>query len=114
MISIVFFSFGLLFTAPLNNRGVFAEEIHLLGGVVQEEDSRDRSYSWAVKYLHDLNEHWAVSFSWLNEGHFEHHHRGRNRPLPILRHAVGQRRGLLCGFPRLGCDCQPVRHLAFG
>lgn len=99
MISIVVFSFGLLFTAPLNNRGVFAEEIHLLGGVVQEEDSRDRSYSWAVKYLHDLNEHWAVSFSWLNEGHFEHHHRdGHTLQLWARTKPLGERVVLVAGI----------------
>lgn len=61
--------------APGNGGEGFAQEIQLLGGVVQERDSRDRSYSWAVQYFHDLNEHWGVSLSWLNEGHFEHHHR---------------------------------------
>lgn len=25
--------------------------------------------------MHELNEHWAVTFSWVNEGHFEDHHR---------------------------------------
>lgn len=73
--AIVFFALALLFIPPIGNHEIIAQEIHFLGGVVQERDSRDRSYSWAVQYLHDLNEHWAVSLSWLNEGHFEHHHR---------------------------------------
>ena len=73
--AIVFFVLALLFIPAMGNHTIFAQELHLLGGVVQERDSRDRSYSWAVRYLHGLNEHWAVSFSWLNEGHFEHHHR---------------------------------------
>jgi hypothetical protein len=64
------FLFPVLF-AP----GAAAQEIHLFGGAVQERASRDRSYSWAVQYLEGLGENWAVSFSWLNEGHFEHHHR---------------------------------------
>ena len=72
---ISFFAFGLLFTAGWNDREVLAQEIRILGGVVQERDSRDRSYSWEVQYMQGLNEHWAVSFSWLNEGHFEDHHR---------------------------------------
>jgi hypothetical protein len=72
---ISFFAFGLLFTAGWNDQEVLAQEIHLLGGIVQERDSRDRSSSWAVQYLHNLNEHWGVSLMWLNEGHFEHHHR---------------------------------------
>jgi len=75
MPAIVFFVLALLFMPPFGNREGIAQEIHLLGGVVQERDSGDHSYAWAVQYLHGLNEHWAVSFSWLNEGHFEHHHR---------------------------------------
>ncbi len=99
MLAILFFAFGLLFTAPLNDRGVFAQEIHLLGGVVQERDSRDRSYSWAVQYLHDLNEHWAVSLSWLNEGHFEHHHRdGHTLQLWTRTKALGERVVLAAGI----------------
>lgn len=111
MISIVFFSFGLLFTAPFNNRGVFAEEIHLLGGVVQERASRDQSYSWAVKYLHDLTEHWAVSFLWLNEGHFEHHHRdGHILQLWVRTKPLRERVVLAAGIgPYLYYDTQLAR-----
>ena len=74
-LAIVFSVLALLFMPPFGNREGIAQEIHLLGGIVQERDSGDHSYAWAVQYLHGLNEHWAVSFSWLNEGHFEHHRR---------------------------------------
>jgi hypothetical protein len=73
---VVRFVFMLLLTTPaLCNDKVIAQEIHLLGGIIQERGSRDRSYSWIVQYSQDLGEDWAVSFSWLNEGHFAHHHR---------------------------------------
>jgi hypothetical protein len=99
MLAILFFVFGLLFTAPLNDRGVFAQEIHLLGGVVQDRDSRDRSYSWEVQYMQGLNEHWAVSLSWLNEGHFEHHHRdGHTLQLWARTKALGERVVLAAGI----------------
>ena len=70
MSAIVCFVLVFLFIAPLGHGEVLSQEIHFLGGIVQKRESRDRSYSWAVQYLHDLNEHWAVSLSWLNEGHF--------------------------------------------
>lgn len=88
-ILITSFFAGLLFLALLSNQNVLAEEVSFLGGSVHERDSRESTYSWDVQYLHDLNEHWAVTFSWLNEGHFENHHRdgqtlqlwGRIKPL---------------------------------
>lgn len=99
VLAILFFAFGLLFTAPFNDRGVFAQEIHLLGGIVQERDYRDRSYSWAVQYLHPLNEHWAASFSWLNEGHFEDHHRdGHILQLWARTKPIGERVVLAAGI----------------
>lgn len=92
ILAISFFAFALLFTAPWNDHEVLAQEIRILGGIVQEDDSRDRSYSWAIQYLHDLNEHWAVSFSWLNEGHFEHHRRdGHTLQLWARTKPIGKR-----------------------
>jgi hypothetical protein len=52
-----------------------AQEIHLYGGAIWERDERDTSYVWTLEYKYDLAKHWTVSFSWLNEGHFDHHHR---------------------------------------
>ena len=75
MRAIIIFALALLSVLSGGNQEIIAEEIHFLSGIIQEDDSRDRSTAWAIQYLHDLNEHWAVSFSWLNEGHFEDHHR---------------------------------------
>jgi hypothetical protein len=74
-ILVLSFFVSCLFVVPLHDRDALAEEISFLGGGIQERDSHDLSYSWAAQYLHDLNEHWAVTFSWLNEGHFDDHHR---------------------------------------
>ena len=98
ILAISFFAFALLFTAPWNDHEVLAQEIRILGGIVQEDDSRDRSYSWAIQYLHNLNEHWAVSFSWLNEGHFEHHRRdGHTLQLWARTKPIGKRLVLAAG-----------------
>jgi hypothetical protein len=49
--------------------------------------------------LHDLNEHWAVSFSWLNEGHFEHHRRdGHTLQLWARTKPLGERVVLAAGI----------------
>jgi len=99
LLAIVFSVLALLFIPIMENHEIFAQELHLLGGVVQENDSRDRSYSWAVKYLHGLNEHWAVSLSWLNEGHFEHHHRdGHVLQLWVRTRSLGERVVLAAGI----------------
>lgn len=99
MPAILFFVLALLIIPPFGNHEIIAQEIHFLGGIVQERDSRDRSYSWAIQYLYDLNEHWAVSFSWLNEGHFEHHHRdGHTLQLWARTKPIGERLVLAAGI----------------
>lgn len=55
--AILFLVLDLLFIPPIGNHEIIAQEIRFLGGIVQEDDSRDRSYSWAVQYLHGLNEY---------------------------------------------------------
>jgi hypothetical protein len=52
-----------------------AQELSLIGGKIQNNDNHDKSYTWAVEYLHALDENAAVSFSYLNEGHFPDNHR---------------------------------------
>jgi len=52
----------------------FAQDLSLLFGRLTAE-SAEESYSWQGEYRHRLGEHAAVSFSWLNEGHIEDHHR---------------------------------------
>ena len=52
-----------------------AEEIGLLAGYLLEADINQETYSWDLEYVHALGEHGAVSFAWLNEGHFDNDHR---------------------------------------
>ncbi len=74
-----------------------AQEVRFLNGVIRENDSRDRSYTLSMTYLQGLGENTAVSFSWLNEGHFQHHHRdghsiqvwARTKPQKRLVFAAG-------------------------
>ena len=111
MPAILFFVLALLFMPPLGNHESIAQEIRILGGIVQEDDSRDRSYSWAIQYLHGLNENWAVSFSWLNEGHFEHHRRdGHTLQLWARTKPIGKRLVLAAGVgPYRYYDTQSAR-----
>lgn len=71
----LFFLKVLLFLLFLVHQESIAQDIRFSGGAIQEDDSRQQSYTWSLQYFHDLNERWSVSFSWLNEGHFEHNHR---------------------------------------
>ena len=52
-----------------------AQEIGLLAGYLLEHDIEQETYSWDLEYVHALGEHGAVSIAWLNEGHFDNHHR---------------------------------------
>jgi hypothetical protein len=54
---------------------VAAQELYLLGGVMQHLDHNDRSFSWQLDYRERLGEHIAASISYLNEGHVPEHHR---------------------------------------
>lgn len=52
-----------------------AQEFGLLAGTIKRSGTDEDAYSWAMEYQHALGEHTAVSFSWLNEGHFQNNHR---------------------------------------
>ncbi|AZN36084.1 hypothetical protein [Iodobacter ciconiae] len=52
-----------------------ADNLSLLAGGMSSAQSDQTSYAWALSYMHDLNEDLAVSFSWVNEGHVDDHHR---------------------------------------
>jgi hypothetical protein len=52
-----------------------AQEFSVFGGATRQSGPGDRSYGWALDYRHGLGEHAAWTLSWLNEGHFEGHHR---------------------------------------
>jgi hypothetical protein len=52
-----------------------ADSVSVLAGAMNSTKQEQSSYAWTLSYLHDLNENMAVSFSWLNEGHVDNHHR---------------------------------------
>lgn len=52
-----------------------ARELYLLAGAVQATDTKDVSYSWQLEYRQNLLDHLAAGVSYLNEGHFDGHHR---------------------------------------
>lgn len=52
-----------------------AQELHLYGGAIRQSDAGSHSNTWVLEYKQELAKNWVASFSWLNEGHFEHHHR---------------------------------------
>lgn len=54
---------------------VGAQEFYLLGGVMEEPDTGNSSYSWQLEYRQGLGEHFAASLSYLNEGHILKHRR---------------------------------------
>ncbi len=52
-----------------------AQEFHALGGVQRYLDVHATNYAWQIEYLQPIKDHFAWSFSYLNEGHNEWHHR---------------------------------------
>jgi hypothetical protein len=56
----------------------FAGEISLLGGYGFTDKPLERTYAWQVQYMQGLNENLAYSLSYLNQGHFNGHHRDGN------------------------------------
>jgi len=52
-----------------------AQEIGFLAGYLLEHNLEQETYSWDVEYQHALGEHGAISFAWINEGHFDNDHR---------------------------------------
>jgi hypothetical protein len=57
---------------PLSVR---AEEVYALGGMRQNSNTDDTTYTWQIEYLQRFDEHFGWSFSYLNEGHVPNHHR---------------------------------------
>ncbi len=45
------------------------------GGLVNRNDDGEKSYSWLVSYSQTIDERFAWSISWLNEGHLDNHRR---------------------------------------
>jgi hypothetical protein len=52
-----------------------AQEVSALAGVSRANGPSETSYSWGFTYLQALDDHNALAYSWLNEGHFPGHHR---------------------------------------
>ncbi|MFK0378904.1 hypothetical protein [Pandoraea sp. NPDC090278] len=45
------------------------------GGMNARNDDNAHTYAWGFDYRQALSEHFATSFTWLNEGHVPDHHR---------------------------------------
>jgi hypothetical protein len=52
-----------------------AQEVSVYGGIGRLDRASESTYSWGFTYLQALDEHNALSYSWLNEGHYTDHHR---------------------------------------
>jgi hypothetical protein len=62
---LAFFCALLTYCTPL-----YAQELHLLGGILSDGINHDQSYSWSLEYMQSIKERLAFSVSWVNEGHF--------------------------------------------
>jgi hypothetical protein len=85
----------LLFTANQAN----AQEIFAFGGVMRDNDTHERSYSWQLDYREGLGEHFACSIAYLNEGHVSAHHRdGHTLQLWARKNLLSRRISLAAGI----------------
>ena len=55
-----------------------AQEIYLLGGILQNTNDGKNSYSWQLEYIEELGDNLALGVTYLNEGHVPNHHRDGN------------------------------------
>jgi hypothetical protein len=53
----------------------FASELHFFLGAAKASSPSEMTYSWTLEYRSLLSEHLSGSFTWLNEGHEQNHHR---------------------------------------
>jgi len=65
----------ILFLGSALARPALAQEFSLLAGGQHTGELGESSYAWSYEYLHNLNENFYATFSWLNEGHVTNHHR---------------------------------------
>lgn len=54
---------------------LLAQELAFGLGPLHAHQRPEQTYTWQIQYLRPLSEQWALSFTWLNEGHTEDHHR---------------------------------------
>jgi hypothetical protein len=71
----------MLFLVPAGP--VWAGEVFVSYGGTKEMGSRSDSFAYQVEYREGLGEYWAVSASYLNEGHVPDHHRDGLAPLTL-------------------------------
>jgi hypothetical protein len=64
------FLLGLFGSSPAE-----AQELSLMGGISRAQAPSESSYAWGLTYLQALDQYDALSYSWINEGHFTDHHR---------------------------------------
>jgi hypothetical protein len=55
-----------------------AQELTVLGGIMNTGGFKQSSYAWEVDYRQDLYKYFAGSISYINEGHITGHHRDGN------------------------------------
>jgi len=75
-----------------------AQELSVLGGGMRGGEPKDTTFAWMISYQEPLGEHFAASFSYLNEGHIPGHHRdGQAVQLWAKTRAFGARLTLAAG-----------------
>ncbi len=66
---------ALLLGLPLPPRAAFALDASVLAGAVDSVDTDETTYAWQLDFRKNFDSPFAVSTSWINEGHFRDHHR---------------------------------------
>lgn len=56
-------------------RPAIALDAALLAGTADAVETDETSYAWQIDFRHDFGKPFALSASWINEGHFRFHHR---------------------------------------
>jgi len=75
-----------------------AQEFTLFGGKSTAFDLSESTYAWKIEYRQGLGEHFAFSYSWLNEGHISAHHRdGHTLSLWARENVLDRRLSLALG-----------------
>jgi hypothetical protein len=79
-----------------------AQDIFLDIGPLQERETREKSCFWSLEYLHYLDNDYALSFTWLNEGHLDgfgaHHRDGQSVQLWVKKDTERNEFSLLTGM----------------
>lgn len=61
--------------APSGARAAGEKELSFVGGGLLDSETLATTNCWQLEYLQSVGEHKAASFSWLNDGHLDNHHR---------------------------------------